>query len=371
MNMAVANSSVKKGETLVDTAMTLNAMHPDILVVRHHASGAVALLAQKVDCVGGERRRRRARAPDAGAARRAHHSPQQGRIGVSPSRSAATSCIPRVARSNIILLTSAWRAGARGGALDPAAGWYRAHRASKSRRDMREDLRGADIVMMLRLQRERMNGSFVPSTQEVFHYFGLDQEKLAYAKPDALADASRPDESRCRDRQRGGRWRAVADPRTGRNGRGGPHEPCSRRSPQSPNASTMLDRRPILLANARIVDPSRDLDFHGRPLGGGRRDPRGQERHPRGRRAGRHQDHRLRPASWSRRGSSMRAFIGEPGAEYRETLASASRAAAAGGVTTIICQPDTNPVIDDPAIVDFVLRRALIPPSCMCSRWAR
>ena len=52
--------------------------------------------------------------------------------------------------------------------------------------DMREGLNGADIVMMLRLQRERMNGSFVPSTQEYFHYFGLDQKKLAYAKPDAL-----------------------------------------------------------------------------------------------------------------------------------------------------------------------------------------
>jgi len=53
-------------------------------------------------------------------------------------------------------------------------------------RDMREGLRDADIVMMLRLQRERMNGSFVPSMQEYFHYFGLDQKKLAYAKPDAL-----------------------------------------------------------------------------------------------------------------------------------------------------------------------------------------
>ncbi|MGU3339869.1 dihydroorotase [Methylobacterium mesophilicum] len=54
----------------------------------------------------------------------------------------------------------------------------------------------------------------------------------------------------------------------------------------------------------------------------------------------------------------MRAFVGEPGAEHRETLASASAAAAAGGVTTLVCMPDTNPVIDGPAIVDFVLRRA-------------
>ena len=54
----------------------------------------------------------------------------------------------------------------------------------------------------------------------------------------------------------------------------------------------------------------------------------------------------------------MRAFIGEPGAEHRETIASASAAAAAGGVTTLVARPDTNPPVDDPAVVDFILRRA-------------
>ena len=120
----------------------------------------------------------------------------------------------------------------------------------------------------------------------------------------------------------------------------------------------LSDRRPILLANARIVDPSRDLDFPGDLLiadGVIREGKRGI--HAAGVPEGTEVvdcDGRLVAPGLI----DMRAFIGEPGAEYRETLASASEAAAAGGVTTIVCQPDTNPVIDDPAIVDFVLRRA-------------
>jgi dihydroorotase len=118
------------------------------------------------------------------------------------------------------------------------------------------------------------------------------------------------------------------------------------------------DPRPILLANARIVDPSRDLDMHGDLLiaDGIIRDaqpgirasgvPQGTEIIDCGEKL-------VAPGL-----IDMRAFVGEPGAEHRETLATASQAAAAGGVTTIVCQPDTSPVIDEPAIVDFVLRRA-------------
>ena len=120
----------------------------------------------------------------------------------------------------------------------------------------------------------------------------------------------------------------------------------------------LSDRHPILLANARVVDPSRALDMAGDVLiaDGVIRDaqrgirasgvPEGTETI----------DCRGRVVAPGL--VDMRAFVGEPGAEHRETLASASRAAAAGGVTTIVCQPETTPVIDDPAIVDFVLRRA-------------
>src|SRR6201987_2215697 len=185
MNMAVSNSSIRKGETLIDTAMTLNAMHPDILVVRHHASGAVELLAQKVDCA----------VINAGDG--AHEHPTQalldaltirrnkGRI----ERLVVVICgdilHSRVARSNIILLNTL---GARVRVVAPSTLLPPGieHFAVEVGRAMRQGLADADIIMMLRLQRERMHGSFVPSVQEYFHYYGLDQKKLGYAKPDAL-----------------------------------------------------------------------------------------------------------------------------------------------------------------------------------------
>ena len=120
----------------------------------------------------------------------------------------------------------------------------------------------------------------------------------------------------------------------------------------------LSDRRPILLANARIVDPSRDLDFPGDLLmaDGVIREAKrgiGAAGVPEGTEIVECRGRIVAPGL-----IDMRAFVGEPGAEHRETLASASQAAAAGGVTTIISQPDTTPAIDDPAVVDFVLRRA-------------
>jgi dihydroorotase len=118
------------------------------------------------------------------------------------------------------------------------------------------------------------------------------------------------------------------------------------------------DRRPILLANARIVDPSRDLDFNGDLLiaDGVIREAKrgiGAAGVPEGTEIYDCRGKLVAPGL-----VDMRAFIGEPGAGHRETFASASQAAAAGGVTTIICQPDTSPAIDDPATVDYVMRRA-------------
>jgi dihydroorotase len=120
----------------------------------------------------------------------------------------------------------------------------------------------------------------------------------------------------------------------------------------------LSDRRPILLTNARIVDPSRELDFPGDLLiaEGVIRDAKrgiGAAGVPQGTEIVDCKGHIVAPGL-----VDMRAFVGEPGAEYRETLATASQAAAAGGVTTVVCQPDTDPVIDDHAIVDFILRRA-------------
>ena len=185
MNMWVSSSSIRKGETLIDTAMTLNAMHPDLIVMRHHSSGSVELLSQKVDCSvinagDGQHEHPTQALLDALTIRR-----NKGRIEGLTVAICGDVLHSRVARSNIILLGTL---GARVRVVAPSTllppGIERF--GVEVMRDMREGLEGCDIVMMLRLQRERMNGSFVPSVQEYAAYFGLDQKKLAYAKPDAL-----------------------------------------------------------------------------------------------------------------------------------------------------------------------------------------
>ena len=185
MNMSVATSSVKKGETLIDTAMTLNAMRPDIIVVRHAQAGAVHLLARKVDC------------SVVNAGDGAHEHPTQALLDALTIRrnkgavEGLTVAIcgdvlhSRVARSNILLLSlmgARVRVVAPSTLLPPAI----ERMGVEVYRDMKGGLRDADIVMCLRLQRERMHGGFVPSTREYFQFFGLDEAKLASAKPDAL-----------------------------------------------------------------------------------------------------------------------------------------------------------------------------------------
>jgi aspartate carbamoyltransferase catalytic subunit len=185
MNMNVSTSSVQKGETLVDTAMTLNAMRPDIIVVRHHAAGAVELLAQKIDCSvinagDGSHQHPTQALLDALTIRRA-----KGRIAGLTVAICGDILHSRVARSNIILLNAL---GARVRIAAPSTLLPAAPErlGAEVFTDMWKALEGADVVMMLRLQRERMEGSYVPSSREYFHFFGLDHEKLARAKPDAI-----------------------------------------------------------------------------------------------------------------------------------------------------------------------------------------
>jgi len=185
MNMAMQASSVKKGETLIDTAMTLNAMHPDLLVVRHPHSGAVNLLAEKVTCAvlnaGDGRHEHPTQALlDALTIRRA-----KGRLHRLTVAICGDIAHSRVARSNILLLG---KMESRIRLVGPptlipagAADW-----GVEVTDSMADGLEGADVVMMLRLQKERMDGGFIPSEREYYHRFGLDAEKLAAAKPDAI-----------------------------------------------------------------------------------------------------------------------------------------------------------------------------------------
>jgi aspartate carbamoyltransferase catalytic subunit len=185
MNMSVANSSVKKGETLIDTAATLNAMRPDLIVVRHDQAGAVHLLARKVDCSvinagDGQHEHPTQALLDALTIRR-----NKGTIDGLTVAICGDILHSRVARSNILLLM---QLGARVRVCGPStllpSGIERMGVAVF--RDMEAALDGADIVMMLRLQRERMNGAFVPSTREYYRFWGLDEDKLSRAAPGAL-----------------------------------------------------------------------------------------------------------------------------------------------------------------------------------------
>lgn len=185
MNMSVASSSVKKGETLIDTAMTLNAMHPDILVIRHASAGAAALLSQKVACSvinagDGAHEHPTQALLDALTIRR--HKSEIGGLTIAICGDVLHS---RVARSNIILLATL---GARIRVVGPSTLMPTAiaEMGVEVFTRMDEGLKNADVVMMLRLQRERMVGAFVPSVREYFRHYGLDASMLAHAKPDAL-----------------------------------------------------------------------------------------------------------------------------------------------------------------------------------------
>ncbi|MCE2564838.1 aspartate carbamoyltransferase catalytic subunit [Komagataeibacter sp. FNDCF1] len=185
VNMTVASSSVNKGETLLDTAATLNAMHTDLLVVRHSQSGAPALLAQKVQ------------ASVVNAGDGTHEHPTQALLDALTIRrhfgvfEGLTVAIcgdvshSRVARSNIHLLTAM---GCQVRVVGPPTlvpGAIGALGVS-IHHTMEDGLRGVDVVMMLRVQRERMKGTQVPSAREYFRFYGLDSRRLALAKPHAL-----------------------------------------------------------------------------------------------------------------------------------------------------------------------------------------
>jgi len=185
VNMSVKSSSVAKGETLIDTAATLNAMRPDLLVVRHGSSGAAELLARKVDCS----------VINAGDGK--HEHPTQALLDAFTIRDrlgkieGLTVAIcgdvlhSRVARSNVTLLNLF---GARVRLIGPptlmpigAERW-----GAEVFHDMRKGLEGADVIMMLRVQRERMTGGYFPSAREFFWFYGLDEDKLKLAKKGAL-----------------------------------------------------------------------------------------------------------------------------------------------------------------------------------------
>ena len=185
LNISVGSSSIKKGETLIDTAMTLNAMQPDVIVVRHQDAGAVKLLSEKVNC------------GVINAGDGPHEHPTQALLDaltifrrkrkISGLKVAICGDImhSRVARSNIHLLNTL---GSEVRVIGPATLIPSKVETLgvKVFYNLEEGLKDVDIIIMLRLQLERMSGSFVPSIREYFKFYGLDKNKLEFAKPDAL-----------------------------------------------------------------------------------------------------------------------------------------------------------------------------------------
>ena len=185
LNISLGSSAIKKGETVLDTAMTLNAMQPDIIVVRHNDAGAVKLLSEKVNC------------SIINAGDGPHEHPTQALLDALTilRRKKTLSGLKvsicgdilhsRVARSNIHLLNTL---GAEVRIIAPATLIPKNIESLgvKVFYDMKMGLKNVDIIMMLRLQLERMSGSYVPSVREYFRFYGLDREKLNYAKSDAL-----------------------------------------------------------------------------------------------------------------------------------------------------------------------------------------
>ena len=184
-NMSVRTSSVTTGATLIDTAATLNAMQPDVIIVRHGAAGAVELLSQKVGCA----------VINAGDG--AHEHPTQalldaltirqhkGRLAGLTVAICGDIANSRVARSNLLLLGALQ---VRTRVVAPRTLLPRGieTRATEVFTDMPAGLAGADVVMMLRLQHERAAGRLIPSVREYYRFYGLDADKLSVARPDAI-----------------------------------------------------------------------------------------------------------------------------------------------------------------------------------------
>ena len=184
-NINIEKSSVKKGETLIDTALTLNAMKPDLLVVRHSSSGAVNLLSEKVNC------------SVLNAGDGAHEHPTQALLDALTIKHRKNTIEglniaicgdinhSRVARSNILLLSKLNNEVRLIGPSTLISETFN-DMGLKIFNNMEEGLKNVDVIMMLRLQKERMTIGNIPSKREYFNRFGLDSQKLRFAKKNAI-----------------------------------------------------------------------------------------------------------------------------------------------------------------------------------------
>lgn len=186
VSMNVAHSSIKKGETLIDTAMTLNAMRPDVIVIRHSSSGGVKLLSRKVDCSVINAGDGQHEHPTQGLLDVATIKKNKGRIEGLKVAICGDILHSRVARSTTLALAILGADVRLCGPKTLLPKNPQPWGASSVHTQIDEALKDVDVVMVLRLQHERMNGAFIPSHREYFHYYGITKERLKLADPEAI-----------------------------------------------------------------------------------------------------------------------------------------------------------------------------------------
>ena len=370
INLSGGGTSMEKGESLYNTALTLQAMRADVIIIRHPHAGAPYLLARHLD------------ASIVNAGDGAHAHPTQalldlytirrrfGRIEGLKVVIVGDITYSRVARSNLWGLT---KMGAEVVVCAPPTLLPVDFAARHLRReghpfasvgvstDVERALDGADVVMTLRLQQERQQAGHLPSLREYSQRYGINARRLESGQAGRAGDAPRADERGRGDRPGGGARGEVADRGAGHerggSAHGGADGPC-RAAPPIGGARMTNETggtAPLLIKGGRVIDPSQGMDTIADVL--------------------------LRDGVVAAVGADLPAVEGvavmdaaglvvcpgfvdvhchlrEPGFEYKETIATGTRAAARGGFTTVCAMPNTQPALDSRAAVEFVLEQA-------------
>ena len=356
LNIAVAASSVLKGETLADTAMNIEAMAPDMIVLRHASSGACHLLA------------RICRSQIINAGDGMHEHPTQALLDAFTIRQhkqrleglkvaiVGDLLHSRVLRSNVLLLTKlgadVWVSGPP--TLVPSGVERLGVRVTTS---VDEAVADADVIMMLRIQQERMQGAFFPSLREYFNVFGMTAERVRRARSRRHHHAPGSDEPRRGNRVRRRRRPLFGDPRAGgqrRRGADGGPLPSRWRGGGGLREAGELTKR--LIKGGRLVDPANGRDGAFDLLIEAGRIARVGDNLPRDMA----DDVVDLPSGLVVCPGliDMHVHLREPGQEHKETVASGTAAAVAGGFTAVACMPNTTPVNDNAGVTAYILQKA-------------
>ena len=372
VNFQGSTSSVQKGESLIDTAKNIQAMQVDTVVVRHASSGAAELLARELE------------ASVVNAGDGIHEHPTQGLLDIFTIRehlplAGLHVCLvgdilhSRVARSNLWGLR---KLGARVTVCGPPTLIPHGieQLGATVSYDLDEVIEDADVVNILRIQFERQHGAFFPSVREYAVEYGLSRERLARAKPHLLVLQPRADEPRRRGGGRGGGRPPLADPGSGDQRGGGAHGGAvphhvdaragrrrrrgRRRRPGRGRDEGGVTMQPVLVQGGRLVDPANGVNALLDLLAAdGRVRQLGADLSAAAAAAG--------AEVIDARGKlvlpgliDVHVHLRQPGFEYKETIESGLRAALAGGFTGVCPMPNTNPVSDSRADMEFLRREA-------------